>query len=433
MEASERPQLPLDDGVDGTVRALDGRIVIEALTIDDERAARVVRERQLAGKPAGETVRKAVEIGARVLDSEETAANVDYVRRELETGLGELDRKLGETLEGGAEQIAEQLATTFGGDDSVQAQLREIVATGTREQLESLGRLLTTDDASNPLVAVQNRLGKSLLESEERHRAEVQKLRESHTTESRAMQTQVGELKKELARLLERDDADERVASAEEAGTRKGFTFEERVHNAIERIASVRGDCAVHTGAEGAEGGGKKGDTLVELGAAAGPSLGRVIFESKDKKLSKNEAWKELNESMATRAAAFGILVVAGEDKVPSGRQQLTEYEGNKLIVAVDREEPDSLVLEVAYRLGAARVAMARDRELDVDAVAVRDMAAEALSLLGQAQAIRSALTGIKTTSDKARTGLDTMVTALQEKLDRIDSLVAEADAAQVD
>ena len=123
------------------------------------------------------------------------------------------------------------------------------------------------------------------------------------------------------------------------------------------------------------------------------------------------------------------MLVVAGEERIPSGREQLTEYEGNKLIVAVDREDPDSLVLEVAYRLAAARVLMARDRELDVDAVAVRDTTAEAITLLKQAQAIRSILTGIKTSSDKARANLDAMIASLQEKLDRIDSLVAEADA----
>ncbi len=68
------------------------------------------------------------------------------------------------------------------------------------------------------------------------------------------MHAQVAELRKELARLLERDDADERVAEAEEAGTRKGFTFEERVFDAVERIASVRNDCATHTGSEGARG-----------------------------------------------------------------------------------------------------------------------------------------------------------------------------------
>ena len=48
MEASEKPQLPLDEasGETGRVRALDDRLVIERLTVDDARAARVVREQQ---------------------------------------------------------------------------------------------------------------------------------------------------------------------------------------------------------------------------------------------------------------------------------------------------------------------------------------------------------------------------------------------------
>jgi hypothetical protein len=131
---------------------------------------------------------------------------------------------------------------------------------------------------------------------------------------------------------------------------------------------------------------------------------------------------------MAARAAGYAVLVVAGEDRVPAGREQLHEYEGNKLIVAVDREEPDGLVLETAYRLAAARVRLASDGDLRVDAAAVRDAAAEAMSILKQAQGIRSTLTGIKTSSDKARAGLDGMIAAVEEKLGRIESLVAAAE-----
>jgi len=431
MEASEKPQLPLDDVVsEGVVRALDDRLVIERLTVNDERAARVVRERAESGRRPAETVGKAIEIGTRVLDSEETAANVDYVRHELEAGLDQLRSQLGGTLEDGAKAIAEHIAAAFGAErnDSVQAQIREIVVAGSNEQMQALMRSLTAEDNSNPLVAVQARLGKSMLEAEQRHRHEVERLREAYSKEARALQVQLGSVREEMARLVERDVADERVAEAEAAGTRKGITFEDRVHEALEAIASARGDAAIHTGTEAAEGGGKKGDTLVEIGACDGPAQGRIVFEAKDKKLSKNDAWSELNAGMAARAASFAVLVVAGEEKVPAGRQQLHEYEGNKLIVAVDRDEPRGLPLEVAYRLAAARVAMARDRELTVDAVAVRDAAHEAISTLKQAQAIRSSLTGIKTSSDKARAGLDAMVVAVEAKLERIDSLIAEAD-----
>jgi hypothetical protein len=420
MEASEKPQLPLDDvAPDGVVRALDDRLVIERLTVADERAARVVRERAEAGQHPAKTVAKAVEIGARVLDSEETAANVDYVRAELERGVGKLNQELAGTIESGNEGLAERIAAAFGSDrsDSVQRQIAELVKKANDEQRLAISRLFSAEDGANPLTDFKAAVVRGLKELDARR----ERARESD-------RQQIEGLNRELVALRERMGGREELEAEQARGTAKGFTFEERVHEAIERIASSRGDCATHTGGEQAEGGGRKGDTLVELEAAEGPSAGRIVFEAKDKRLSKNQAWTELNESMAARAASYGVLVVAGEDRVPAGREQLHEYEGNKLIVAVDRDEPERLALETAYRLAAARVRLSRDSDLQVDAAAVRDAADEALSTLKQAQAIRSTLTGIKTSSDKARAGLDVMVAALEAKLERIDSLIAEAD-----
>jgi hypothetical protein len=420
MEASEKPQLPLDGIDQGAVRAIGDRIVIERLEMSDERAARVIRERAEAGQAPGETVTRALEIGARVLDTEETAVNVDYVRAEFERHAGALRERLSKVLEAGDEQLAERIAQSFDGnrDGSVQKEIDKLVGEALEEQRLKIAKLFSAEDGANPLTDFKAAVVRGFKALDERQQ-----------NEGEANRKRIEALQRQVIELREREDADERVAAEAERGTAKGFTFEERVHDAIERIASARGDCAAHTGGEGAEGGGKKGDTLVELGAADGPCTGRIVFETKDaERLSKNKAWAYLNEAMERRAASFGVLVVAGEERIPSGREQLTEYEGNKLIVAVDREDPDSLVLEVAYRLAAARVLMVRDRELDVDAVAVRDTTAEAITLLKQAQAIRSILTGIKTSSDKARANLDAMIASLQEKLDRIDSLVAEAD-----
>ncbi len=419
MEASGKPQLTFDvPATEGTVRALDGRIVINDLTVDDERAARLVRERQQAGRPAAETVRKAIEIGARVLDSEETAANVDYVRAEFERHSSVLRERMTKAIEAGDVALAERIAANFDGgrDGSVQKQIESLLENALDGQREALLKLFKTEDGVNPLFDFKDamvRVYKSLDERQQKEGEENRKV--------------ISDLRREVVELKGQGEADERVAEAEGAGTRKGFDFEGRVHAALERIASARGDCASHTGGEAAEGGGKKGDTLIELSAADGPSMGRIVFEAKDKRLSMNEAWKELNDGMAARAASFAVLVVAGEERMPARTQQLHEYEGNKMMVALDRDEPDSLALEVAYRLAAARVTMARDRELHVDAMAVRDSADEAISLLKQAQAIRSTLTGIKTSSDKARAGLDGMVEAIRAKLERIDSLVGEA------
>jgi len=88
MEASEKPQLPLDQGSDTpAVRVIDDRLVIERLEVSDAGAARVVREQAKKQRPPAETVARAIEIGSRLIESEGTAANVDYVRAELERQL----------------------------------------------------------------------------------------------------------------------------------------------------------------------------------------------------------------------------------------------------------------------------------------------------------------------------------------------------------
>ena len=444
MEASEKPQLPLEPEGSGSVRLVGDRIVIEDLTIADEQTARVARERAEAGEEPAKTIRRAVEIGARVLDREETAVEVDYVRREFEQvtsahresietknreaverieeglrralGDEEAAGALGQALETHSVELSEQIAATFGEDreGAVQAQIKRML----EERDEEFMRRLSAEDEHNPLAPMLAGLRNWVRERREDQEARDEKLEEK-----------VDELLSRAAELAGLEQGREALAEAEEAGTRKGRSFEERVDRALEGIAATRGDASSHTGGEGAEGGGKKGDTLIELGAASGPSQGRIVFEAKDKKLSKNDAWKELNDAMAARAASFAVLVVAGEERVPSGRETLVEYEGNKLIVAVDREEPESLALEVAYRLAAARVAMARERDLTVDAVAVRDAGAEAVHCLKQAQAIRSTLTGIKTSSDKARATLDEMVEAVRARLERIESLIEVADS----
>ena len=71
---------------------------------------------------------------------------------------------------------------------------------------------------------------------------------------------------------------------------------------------------------------------------------------------------------------------------------------------------------------------MARDGDLTVDAPAVRDAAEEAVTCLRQAQAVRAALTGIKTSSDKARANLDEMVEAVRARLERVESLIESVE-----
>src|SRR5436190_16931374 len=111
MEASEKPQLPLEpSATDAAVRAIGDRLVIERLEVNDVGAARVVQEQVGEGHAPAETVTRAIEIGTRVIESEGTAANVDYVKAELERQLRPLADRLGGVIEEGQEEFAERLA-----------------------------------------------------------------------------------------------------------------------------------------------------------------------------------------------------------------------------------------------------------------------------------------------------------------------------------
>jgi Uncharacterized protein conserved in bacteria (DUF2130) len=418
MEASEKPQLPLDPGHpgDGIVRALGDRLVVERLEVEDERAAQVVRERADAGHSPAQTVRDAIEIGARVLEREGAAAEVDYVRAEFERHASALRERLGRTLESGEQQLAERIAQSFDTDreGSVQKEIERLLAGALEEQRTALLRMFSADEGANPLHDFKGAMIRAFKALDARQQAE-----------GRENRGRIDELTRQLVELRERDEANRRVAEAEEAGTRKGRTFEERVHLALERIAEGRGDCAHHVGDERGEGGSKKGDTVVEVGAADGQALGRIVFEDKDDQLSRNQAWAELNAAMAERDANFAVLVVAGEQNIPARREQLVEYEGNKLIVAVDPELPDELGLDLAYRYARLRVLMSRDHGLEVDAGGVRDAAEAARSALRRAQGVRLALTNVDKSSAKAREGIDGIVADVEAELTRIEGLLS--------
>ncbi len=440
MEASKKPQLPLDSTDEGTVRVLEDRIVVEGMTIADRDAARVVRERAEVGEEPARTVRRSIEIGARVLDREDTAAEVDFVRREFERMAAEHREQMDSRNQETAERFEAEIRRAFGAEDSggLLATALESHSTGLSEQLAEL-----FDDGRDS--AVQTRI-KAMLEARDQEfmqrlsaedeanplrpllsavRNWAKERREDQDARDSKLEEKLDQLLQEAAELAGVQRGSEGVAEAEQAGTRKGRSFEERVNDAIERLADARGDAAFHVGDDPGKGGTKKGDTVVELEAAAGSALERIVFESKDKRLSKKDAWDELNAAMAEREASFAVLVVAGEQRIPAGREQLHEYEGNKLIVAVDPDEPDELGLDLAYRYARCRAVLQREGELEMDAPAVRGAAEEALSALKQAQSIKLHLTKAENGISAARSGVEEMADAVRERLERIEALVA--------
>src|SRR3954452_10762426 len=175
MEASEQ----LATHQEATVRAIGARLVIERLEVEDERAARLVRERAEAGQPPAETVRGAIEIGARVLEREGAAAEVDYVKAEFGKHAGELAQKLVKQIESGNDLLAEEIAKSFGADrqGTVQQQIKEMLDRTAEAQRESLSRQFSAKDGSNPLFDFKDGVVRVLKEAEARRQSESEENR----------------------------------------------------------------------------------------------------------------------------------------------------------------------------------------------------------------------------------------------------------------
>jgi hypothetical protein len=115
-----------------------------------------------------------------------------------------------------------------------------------------------------------------------------------------------------------------------------------------------------------------------------------------------------LNGALEERDAGFAILLVTSDEKVPAGHELLHEYEGDKMIVSLDKETLDPRPLELAYRYARCRCLMMLESELEVDAAGVRTAAEEALSALREA--------------------LDAMVARVQASIERVEALVGTGE-----
>jgi hypothetical protein len=408
----------------GHVRVVGDAVVVDGLSVADEAAVRLVRE----AEDAVDAVRDAIEIGARVLDREHAAANTEFVRSEFERAARELEAEFTEKARKVSEhfgskvdevfgpengQLAKALAEHFsdGSSTAVQNRIREIVAEVMARSREDLLKQFSAADGQNPLADFKKGTLAVLKQADERQ----------HRTQT-ALLERMADLEKQLQGLREEKEKLEAVAEEAERGAGKGRTYEELVAAAVDAIAGAQGDCAEAVGDQpGATG--KTGDVVVELDAAQGPSRGRLVFEAKDRRLSRKGALDELDKAMQQRDADFAVLVVPTEEELPARTHELREYSGDKLIVAFD-PEGSPLPLEVAYRLARSRVIMAATESGGIDAAAVCGVVERALASLDETRKIKSQLTGAVSNIDKARGLVEGLEAQVRRQLGELEELV---------
>ncbi len=405
-------------------------MVVDGLVVDDECAVRLVSEREQNGEDAAKLIRDAVEIGARVLDREQAGANAEFVKTEFERAAAQLNSEFTDRARQVAEFLGERVDSVFGPENgqlakelerhfsdgssaSVQNRVRELVNETLARSREDLIRQFSAADGNNPLADFKAGTIRVLKAAEERQHESQQ-----------AMLRQMSELEKQLQALRLEKEKLEEVEAERERGSAKGRTFEEQVADTLDRIALGQGDVAQAVG-DFVEATGKVGDVVVAIDGAHGPARGRIVIEAKDSRLSQPRAMKELNEALAERSADFALLVVPTEAELPSKVEPLREYNGDKIVVALD-PETGTLPLELAYRLARARVLMKRSDADGVDADALRAAVERALASLGEERKVKQQLTGAKTGIDKAYELVEAMAAQVRGQLDEIDALVRE-------
>jgi hypothetical protein len=413
------------------VRTQGDRLVVDALIIDDPCAVRLAGERESAGDDPARFVQDAVAIGARVLDREQAGAQADFVRAEFEKQAREVETAFSERAQRVGDELAKQLETVFGpenghltkslqkhfSDDSagaVQHRVKAVVNDVTRQMRDDLLRQFSSADGQNPLADFKSASVGAIRQMGDRQDQRLHALLEKLA----GLEVQVERLHGEREKQLE-------LVAEQERGTAKGRTYEEAVFTALDAIAVAQGDDADAVGdLKGATR--KTGDIVVAIDGCRGASRGSIVFEAKDRRLSKPEAMRELERAKAERGADYAVLVVPCDEELPAKTQPLREHQGDKLFVSYDPEDGSRVALEVAYALARARVLMARGGGDGVDSGAIAETVERTLGALRDTQKIKQSLTGANTSIEAARTALTAMEEQVKGHLAQIDALLAE-------
>jgi hypothetical protein len=170
-----------------------------------------------------------------------------------------------------------------------------------------------------------------------------------HGANSTLVEAVIGEIRRESVTQKSLHAISERAPA-------KGLRFETLLQPILEAAFAGHGDVVEATGGTpGIDGASKKGDFVVTLNTETiGGRNRRVVVEAKDRPsqrlAGKDGALTYLADAMVNRSAAAGVMVCA--QRVPAlGHHRHRVFSGNRILVLLDKEDPDPLAVEVACQL----------------------------------------------------------------------------------
>ena len=243
--------------------------------------------------------------------------------------------------------------------NSVAKQVRETMKTAGDDAFNDLQKLIEAQGENKPGTLI-NLLKTKLIDQVI---AELDPTKETSPFHS---------INDQLAALLAKSAGEKATAESYANSREKGIDFEELLDQMIQLEAVVHGDDAQFTGDFASPSGDKTGDEVVTINPAVTNNEEiRIVWEAKTDKsykdtkgrLKRDKVASELDDAMSNREAICGIFVSDARSVDMSKQPAWQEFDGNKLIIVLDDENPDQRLIRLAYLWSRWIVLRSQDQE----------------------------------------------------------------------
>ena len=350
-------------------------------------------------------VKRALRIGAEVLQAMDVTHRVDYVQGKFDKMQSDMGSEI-ENLFSEKGPMQSALNHFLGEDGELKKALDEHFG----EQGSVIYKILNPDDESTPLGKFRKQFQEEL---------DVNRKESAFYQINKAMEDGFKEVLIALG-------ASEAKKEEREKGTDKGREFEQIVYEMLDVISRDFEDTVEFIGNESGPLG-NVGDVLITLNSRdTGNTERKIVVEVKNRTITlsgKNSFLKELDKARENRNANYSIGAIH-ESKVPKAVGCFRKYDGEKIICSVP-VETDPLPLEIAYKLARTEIILTNLREeINFDPTQIKDRITKVQGQLDIIGAIKMALRGASGKIDDANKDLKNMESTIREILDEMLTLI---------
>ena len=305
--------------------------------------------------------------------------------------------------------------------NSVAKQVRETMKTAGDDAFNDLQKLIEAQGENKPGTLI-NLLKTKLIDQVI---AELDPTKETSPFHS---------INDQLAALLAKSAGEKATAESYANSREKGIDFEELLDQMIQLEAVVHGDDAQFTGDFASPSGEKTGDEVVTINPAGTNNEEiRIVWEAKTDKsykdtkgrLKRDKVASELDDAMSNREAICGIFVSDARGVDMSKQPAWQEFDGNKLIIVLDDENPDQRLIRMAYLWSRWIVLRSQEQEEgELDFAAIERVIASLQREFDGLANLRRIHTPIRTNIKLADDWVDKFEESLDELMDELRELM---------